>query len=428
MSKIPSLSGKTSLINNGQATLIQSRVVESTLRNYMDLSVQDASNDISNILVFPNKEYVVTFYDSNYGAVRSVTGLVVGMWDDQIKLRYVNEECDQIQCCTCADIDCAYKRGLAGSGMASAAYMPTCNCTKNTNGITKYNNLSVVYIPTSNIITVSTPAGSQDSCNCNGGCKEPPKPDPKESEHKVMVLGISASVVRAIVVHLEFIDDSIEEALKYVDLKVGNTYDISYESNKTHGCHDHQTIYEIRGKLVKIEEVNFDNDKDCQCRNGKGFVRENVGLDGSVYTCCYKNKEEFLKAPPIGGIKLVFDTSETFYGRYETIMISSIRDCALVSEGNQDAPEDDANTNNGACDNCPHKTPTCNPYCCPHCAPPVAPPAHDCNNCHKDFHRVYDYKEDMIKAEINGDTVSVMHKGVAHEVSLEEVMRVYLGI
>lgn len=427
MNKIPSLRKGTSLVNDGQATLIQSRVVSSIMSNYMDLSVQDASNNISNILVFPNKEYVITFYDSKYGAVRSVNGLVVGIWDDQIKMRYVNEECDQIQCCTCSDINCAYKRGLAGSGMALATYMPTCNCVKNTGGTSKYNSVSAVYIPTSNIITVNTPPSSDGSCDCNNGCKEPPKFDPKESEHKVMVLGISASVVRAIVVHLEFIDDSIEEALKYVDLAVGNTYNVSYEVNKTHGCHDHQTIYEITGKLVRIEEVNFDNDKDCHCRNGKGFVRENVGLDGSIYTCCYNSKEEFLKAPPIGGIKLVFDTSETFYGRYETIMISSIRDCTLVATADQEGSEGSDNTNCGACENCAHKTPTCNPYNCIHCAPPPIP-APDCGHCNKEFHRVYDYRDDMIKAEIDGDKVSVMHKGVAHEVTLEEVMRVYLGI
>ena len=48
------------------------------------------------ILVFPNMEYQVVFYDVNYGTRRTVTGLVTKVYEDQIKLKVLDINKDYI--------------------------------------------------------------------------------------------------------------------------------------------------------------------------------------------------------------------------------------------------------------------------------------------------------------------------------------------
>ena len=53
------------------------------------------------ILVFPNMEYHISFYDANYGTRRSLTGLVAAVYEDQIKIKVLDNKKDTVSCSSC---------------------------------------------------------------------------------------------------------------------------------------------------------------------------------------------------------------------------------------------------------------------------------------------------------------------------------------
>ena len=224
--------------------------------------------------------------------------------------------------------------------------MPTCNCILNPPLNTDYDEPLVYFIPIANIIDIKYIGTQNDNKN-------------KREDVHVMLLGISATMVKAIVLRLEFFDDAINDAVKYVEMKAGNIYDIAYEDKDG-------TIYESRAKVIRIEE---DPDGCECCKPGKGFVRENVGGNNIIYTSCCHHKNDFIQEPPVPLVKIIVDTSEDFSGRYETILLHEIRDCTLVSDESGNIPDIEPAVSD-CCTNCAYKTDNCETNTCGHCIPP----------------------------------------------------------
>lgn len=347
-----------------ERSFISLHISKSELLNYLKLTAtQENSRSNKEILVFPNMEYQFTFYDADYGTRRSITALVTKVYEDQIKVKYVpSKNTDKLHCKECRKTDCPKKYEPIQEGP-----MPTCNCILNPADLSFYEEPVTYFIPIANLINAAY-------------VKNPTPPKPKEKgDVKVMLLGISATMVKAIIIRLGFFDDSIQDAVKYVELKVGGVYDIAYEAPDG-------TIYESRAKVVKIEEA----DDIKSAKPGKGFVRENVGMDGAIYTACAKDK--FMKDPPAPMVRIIVDTSENFSGRFETIYLHTIRDCTCVEEGEIIIP-DNKPSDNGCC----------------------------CESTYK-------YNYDNMSATITGDNVDLIICGKPQTVSLESLVKYYLGV
>lgn len=385
-------------------SVVQPNTIQNVVLKYLKLTISNGVDAGREISVFPNMEYKFRFYDANYGTIRSVTGLVTTVYSDQICIKVLNSSADKVYCAYCNNRDNCSKAQT--SKLTSELPMPTCNCILNPPDVSKYDDPEKIYILIQNILNVEY-VKSDSTCN---------EDTSKEEEVKVMLLGISATTVKAIIVRLEFFDDSMDEALKYVDLAVGGIYNIAYE------CYD-KTIYETIAKVVSIEEV-----PEQVCQTGKGYVRENVGMNNAVYTrssCCSTSKDEFMTAPPVKKIKLVVDTSEDFHGRYESIMLDAIRDVELIQAPDQElseVPEKDPNT---SCEGCPYRTCNCCPDTCGHTKP--LPPKPNCD-CGDTSYYTFAFR-DGSKAAVTGQDVEIVTPGgKLIEMSLKELFEFYLGI
>lgn len=241
-------------------------------------------------------EYKFSFYDGIYGLHKSVTGLVMNVYEDQIKIKCIDSKKDM------ADCDESKNHILPP--------MPTCNCVLNPPDMSKYDEPDIYFIPIKNIMDVSYITNA--ITKPKGGTR-------------IMILGISATIIKAIVVKLEFFDDNCEESIKCVDLETDKVYDLIYEYNGS--------VYENRVKIVGIE--------DCACitDNPNSIVRENIGFDNTVYLDICHNKDDFMRGDPVRQVKITVDTSETFDGNLEVIMLDSIRDCTLVEDIDDDTPD-----------------------------------------------------------------------------------------
>lgn len=286
-----------------QRSLIQPVVVKRELKDYLKLSLGGINN--KEILIFTDMEYKVSFYDATYGVMKIVTGLVTNVYEDQIKIKCIDSGKDMVDCNKCRNKNTCEK----AQKNHNLPPMPICNCILNPSDTSKYNDPVVYFIPLANIIDVAYIQ--------NNVPDEPKKP---KKGVKVMILGISATIVKAIVIQLEIFDDNSEEAVKYVELQKGGIYDIAYDLKGT--------IYESRIKVINIEEC--DNRHHDSCHDN--IVRENIGMHNSIYMDSYHHhdKTDFMKEPPVRKVKITVDTSETFDGNLEIIMLDSIRDCTLV--------------------------------------------------------------------------------------------------
>jgi len=367
--------------------------VTSELSNYARIKISSLFNpgyDLREILVFPGMEYIIKYYDTKLGTVKNLVGLVEAIYGEgdriepciQFKYREDNKSCT-VECKSCV---------RACSNKSNPKSIPICNCVLNPPRSDKYESPITVYIPINNIIDIRFNRENMD-----------PNDKPKhERGTRVMILGISATMVKAIVIHLEFFDDCLEDAVKYVDLAVGNIYDIAYLSKRDN------TIYEVRGKLESIHEFI-----DEPGKNGKGFVRETVGCNNEIITS-RTSKKDFMEAHPVKKVKLIFDTSEDFSGHYTTIILDSIRDCKYVSGDASSETEGDIVENVCAC--CSHNSGTCKPETCGHFRPHKPKPEGKC-------YLLGDYK-----VSVNGDKVSVNSKESKFDVDLGEVLKFYLGV
>ena len=338
-------------------------------------------------------EYIIKFYDTGLGIVRNITGLVENIYNESsavepcIQIKYIENESCTVECKSCTR-SCVNKNNNKA--------IPICNCVLNPPSSTKYKSPINIYIPMVNILDIKF---NRENMSPSKGLKH-------ERGTKVMILGISATAIKAIVIHLEFFDDCLEKAVKYVDLAVDNVYDLSYLSKKSN------SIFEIRGKLISIQECVGE-----PCKNGKGFVREIICPDNSIVSNCTEGcKKDFMKAPPVKKIKLTFDTSEDFSGYYETITLDSIRDCELVSDDT--TPDSDANeevstvtctcSNNNAC-----TTPTCEYYKNSPC----------CSKSDNTSYLIGDYK-----IIVDGDKIKVDNNGEKSDIDMSEVLKFYFGV
>lgn len=381
-----------------ERSFIQTAISKSELLEFLKLETT-SNGQSKTIMIFPGIEYNFIFFDATTGDLRTLTGLVTTVYSDQIRIKYVNKP-SNIDCSTC-DHPCEKKNKIN----KAEPPMPTCNCVLNPPSTEKYDDPKIYFIPLANLVSVSYVKTNDLPENNDTN---------KKGDTHVMLLGISATMVKAIIVRLEFFDDNIDEAVKLVEMSAGGIYDVAYESKDG-------TIYESRVKVVKIEE----GEPHHPCKPGKGFVRENVGGDNIIYTsCCHDkhDKDDYMKEPPVPIVKIIVDTSEDFHGHLETILLHTIRDCTLVQSPDEETviPEKPKS----CCDNCEHKTDNCNPETCCHYIPPVH---HDCECNH--HNEVYTYSYDnRMKAIVDGERVSLHIRGEKTDVSLETLVKYYLGV
>lgn len=351
-------------------------------------------------------EYKFTFYDVDTGVLRNVVGLVMNVWNDQIKIKYIpGSSSDTVNCSACKmKFTCEKSKNNKENIYGAEAPMPTCECILNPpTSLDKYNDPIVFFIAIENLVNVV-----YVKTNGNNTSND------EKWRTKVMLLGITATTVKAIIVRLGFIDDSLEDAIKYVDLQVGGIYNIVYEVKE--GCTT--TVYENRVKIVSIDEI-----PERPIHSTKNYVREEVGMHGSVYTCCCSDKDKFMTGKPVRPIKITVDTSELFEGIYETIMLDSIRDCTLIESGDnvEDQIPDGSETTN-PCSCCQHKTENCKPINCGHYHHhrPLPPPEFRPN--------IFDFGEDgKVYLDPNGE-ISYHHNGTKTNASMEEMIKFFFGI
>lgn len=331
-------------------------------------------------------EYDFVFYDAIYMKLYSITGLVEDVYEDQIKVKYIKNN----------------KTTSSSSVSNTANVMPNCSCILSTPDLSKYEGPATIFIPIANIVNIRY-KWSKNNTNIRD-----------TTEVRVMLLGVSATAIKAIIIRMAFFEDCLEDAVKLVDLKAGNIYDLVYECKSG-------TVYESRVKVMSIEDA-----ADTTCKPGKGYVREHVGCGNSVYTNCACSKDEFMSAPPAKKYKIVVDTSESFTGRYETIMLDAIRDCTLVYDASNDPSSDTNSDMDDFCSHCSHKTYNCNPNHCGHFLPPPIKPGCGCESAIPKTY-VYSYNN-MCKAVVAGDTVRITADGKTTEVDLESLVKYYLGV
>lgn len=322
-------------------------------------------------------EYQFVFYDADYGTRRTVTGLVTKVYEDQIKIKVLNTKSDVVDCSGCQNRNNCAKYKQSQTTKQNTAPMPTCNCILNPPDVSKYDGPTTYFIPVANIMSVNYVKFNPEIPKPKGGTK-------------VMLLGISATMVKAIIIHLEFFDDSIENAVKYVDIQKDGIYNIAYESKDG-------TIFEVYGKVYAIREVGGPPPRP------HGPVHENVGFNDSIYLDGYDcdnehTKEDFMKEPPVKKVEIIIDASEDFSGSYEVIMLDSIRDCTLIQAP---AGVDDATG--------------------------VVDPNGCCNSCEKVKPLEYTYNNDT-KVVVTGDRVDIYTKGQRSEVDLDTLLKYYLAI
>lgn len=271
--------------------------IKSSLIECLKLSrVNPDTKQEAELIIFPNVEYKFTYFDDKSGEVCTAIGLVEKVYSDQIKIKQsqikTNSK-DNYERYSCHRSD-SHK-----------------NCVIDSNN-PKYTGPTTLFIPIVNIASVS--------CICNITDKK----DNKEGLY-IMLMGISATVVTAVIVRLAFFDDCRDEAIKYVNLEVGGVYDIAYEGNDGR-------IYENRAKVMQIE----DNRNNFHSRPRRDYVREtrkeHIGFNNAIYIDQTRNKDEFMTGVPVRDIEIIVDTSEFFTGCYESISLSAIRDVTLVEE------------------------------------------------------------------------------------------------
>lgn len=390
------------LCNEGLQTTVenqyvQTQVISSDLLEYLKISITrtDLNKNTKTVMVFPDMEYTISFFDISAHTRRTVTGLVTKVYKDQIKLKTVRPMDEKCNC---------------HSNTETTTPMPNCNCVLNPPDTSKYDEFNMLFIPIQNIINVDYVMNNN----------KPPKNHCHKEDIRIMLLGISANIVKAIVVRLDFIEENLDDAIKYVELHKDGIYDLCYETRDG-------TLFESRVKLVDIEEVS--DDGTCGCRSKFGYVREHVGCANAVYTRCHHDKDDFLMSEPVRKIKLIVDTSEDFEGRYEAIMLDMVRDCKEVIDG----VNRDFITFDDICRCCPYKYDGCDPSCCNHhhdSATPVPPPPKPdgCGCGTPTYEYTYNDLDNSYKASVTGEDVTLTIKGADTKLTLDELIKYYLGI
>ena len=244
---------------------------ESSIVDHMELSIYKSTCDNrtlkKTVLIFIGYEYTVSFYDIESCNIVTLTGVVESFTGDNsnyanqyFTLRYVPQNQ------SASDVDKEVTKGL-----------PNCSCVFNKPSDDKYPVSTTVDICTSMIMDI------------NYATKGIPCPGLNEEGVKVVLLGISAEIVKAIVINLKMINDGCccSNPVKDVTLEVGNKYTISYFNSKDNA------VYTFDGKLISITETDNSSTSNSIVR-----VCEQAGLNNSIYNsnCCIasSDKDKFL--------------------------------------------------------------------------------------------------------------------------------------
>ena len=251
------------------------------MREFMLLVFNDGTREY-NVPVYIGKMYTINYYNTEFMRYDTVTGYVAAVNDSTIVLTatVVLDEFGKPSICSC------------GCGKDVAGYVSSQN----------------YYIPAKNIISI----------NLVDSEKKPVQPE-ERCETIMAVLGISSTVVRAVIIRLKIYDDSVKHCVTPVDMEVGKHYHMVYVKD----AENHGATYELDGKLIRIEDSTEElyGDGACEC----GFVRpEQVGYAGNTYDPNHFYSLD--KFNPEGErIKLVFDTSKDFCQLTDTVMLKDIR-------------------------------------------------------------------------------------------------------
>ena len=111
-----------------ERSFIQLSVSNATLNEYMKLNVKNGNSSPKDISTFQGFEYFFSFYDANYGTIRSIKALVTDVYSDQIMVKYKpTKETDKVDCAICKKKNECNNNGRK----IPQSPMPTCNCILN---------------------------------------------------------------------------------------------------------------------------------------------------------------------------------------------------------------------------------------------------------------------------------------------------------
>ena len=289
-----------------------------TAKSVEHIVLQFLSGDGStyDVPVYAGNVYKITYYDSAIQNIRTVTGMVTGTNTGTIAMEVMTVLDSAGNICLCSHRDTL-------AGFISAEYF---------------------YIPVQNISSIQ-----QVDLNATDTT-----PTPSErSEEFVSILGISSTVIRAVIVRLKIFQDDVQHTVTPVDMVVGNSYHVTFSKN--------HSVYELEGRLVRIEELGLYGNETAEC----GYVRQDsntevVGMNGNTYDPMY-----FYSLPkynPDGvRIRFVFDTSRDFIQRFDSVMLGDIRNVHPIGPCPGPTPPPPQ-----------PPTPPCPPY--PPCPPSPQPP------------------------------------------------------
>ncbi len=250
--------------------------------------------------MFRNSEYNIIFFDGDIGTIRTIIGMIDDIFDNVITVLVNKSEQDQVDCQFCKACECPCR------GKEEIIQTIDCKYNQYKHRHAKYTSPDLLQIPIANIIQADYFISNDEIKDCSGG-------------FYTMIIGISAEIVKALVVNLSFFSDKQDEAFKYVELRAGNVYDIVFEENGT--------IFETRAKIQRI----IPEDKKKLTSNDS-FIREYVAADDEIYSHKCPCKDDFMKSLPPESIKIIVDTSQEFNGRCEAISLDKIRDCKLIED------------------------------------------------------------------------------------------------
>lgn len=312
-------SGKTASASN--STFVNFMNSESSIVSHMELTLFKQTCDYKTlkktVFIFVGFEYAIDFFDYSIGRTNKIIGRVDSINGDNsnqmsqsLTVTYLLKPNTNIN-----DENISVTRG------------PICGCQHKPDQ-DKYNTTATVTIPISNITDV----------NYTGKNPIDPSKPPKEGV-EVVLLGISAEMVRAVAINLKMIDDNADNAVKDIFMKVGGVYNIAYMDPIE------KSMYEIQGRLLAINETN-NNVSNCNSIVRQP-VNEQYGLNNSIYSagckceCGSTDKDNFMNSDSIDReVLLTMDCSMDFSGHYHTVKLSTIRDCSVVDESGVKDPTD----------------------------------------------------------------------------------------
>lgn len=271
--------------------LINPSQVSGIIKQYLELNIIDIDNLSKKISIFPGLEYDILYYSQISDNFEKATCLVLFVFEDQIKVKIRKK----------------YSL-ITNENKPIIAESAKCNCVLNPNDIHKYDEPIIEYIAIKNISSISYKKN--------------------KVEVSILLLGISATIVKAVIVRLEFFEDTSTESTKYVELEGGKNYKITH---KTEAGETVEGDYAVLAILCEKYTPLRDIDKNC-------IIRENVRMNNYVYNSAPCSKDDFMTSPPVKNVIIsVKDLSEKLEDSElvtSNIYLDKVLDCTLLPEQN----------------------------------------------------------------------------------------------